>query len=307
MRSPQSPAEPQSVVQAYLNHLAFERRYSANTCQAVARDLGLLGENPLALAEPALKSLLARRHAEGLSPRSLARMASSWRGFYGFLVTEGHLKSSPAEALKTPKAGKALPKALSVDQVMALLQGHWPVDFQDCQARVLIELLYGTGLRISEAMSLRMPGVDKGAASSLDLNSAQLRVVGKGSKTRIIPLIGSLQQTLIQFMDRRHAYLDELKLPDPGAFFLSSRGQALTVRLAQHAVSKYAQQKGLSQHLHPHMLRHSFGSHVLQGSQNLRGVQELLGHASIASTQVYTALDFAHLSAVYDKAFPRAK
>ncbi|MCQ8894825.1 tyrosine recombinase XerC [Limnobacter humi] len=307
MRSPQSPASPQPLVQAYLNYLAFERRYSANTCAAVARDLGLLGENPAALNEPGLKSLLARRHADGLSPRSLARMASSWRGFYGFLVREGHLQNSPAETLKTPRSGKALPKALSVDQVMALLEGGGATDFQACQSRVLIELLYGTGLRISEALSLQTPGAHVSAMSSLDLNAAQLRVLGKGSKTRVVPLIESLRNTLLQFLECRQRHLTELNMPDSAALFLSSKGQPLTVRMAQHAISKYARQKGLSQHLHPHMLRHSFGSHVLQGSQNLRGVQELLGHASIASTQVYTALDFAHLSAVYDKAFPRAK
>ncbi|HEX4843426.1 MAG TPA: tyrosine recombinase XerC [Limnobacter sp.] len=308
MRSPQPSTAPQGLIGQYLNHLALERRQSPHTVAAVARDLAELGSNPTGLSVQQLKTLLAKRHAGGAAPRSLARMASSWRGFFKHLLAQGQITSNPADGLKTPKVPKALPKALSVDEVSGLLRSEEARGFSAQQARFLIELLYCTGLRISEALSLQVGQTATAAECSyIDLAQALIRVTGKGNKTRVIPLLETFVASLQTHLLVRREHLEQF---DHGGqmphLFVSARGKALSVRQAQLDVQRYANQAGLTQHLHPHMLRHSFGSHVLQMSQNLRAVQELLGHASIASTQVYTALDFSHLTRVYDSAFPRA-
>jgi integrase/recombinase XerC len=180
----------------------------------------------------------------------------------------------------------------------ALLALPLPQEFRFAQAHVLIELLYCTGLRISEALMLRAEALN---------GSTELRVIGKGNKARIVPVVDTLQARLREFVEPRQSHLLKHGRGQETSLFVSAKGQALTVRQAQRDIANHAANCGLGQHLHPHMLRHSFGSHLLQGTQNLRAVQELLGHASIASTQVYTALDFDHLSTVYDNAFPRAK
>lgn len=312
MRSIEPPSRNQELIQRYVNHLERERRYSPHTLAAVRRDLRVI-DVPLDAANIAqLKSILAKRHADGASPKSLARMASSWRSFYAFLLQEGERSDNPAELLKTPKAAKSLPKAVGVDPLMALLEGDLPEEFKWAQTHTLIELLYATGMRINEALSLQQGlNVEQhpNTASQLNLSVREIRVLGKGNKTRVVPLIDSMVQRLQAYFTHRSAYLQKLGLlaPQPPWVFVNTKGQALSARQAQQNIAAYAQQKGLGQHLHPHMLRHSFGSHVLQSTQNLRAVQELLGHASIASTQVYTALDFSHLASVYDKAFPRAK
>ena len=200
--------------------------------------------------------------------------------------------------LKTPKLPRALPKAVGVDPLAALLALPLPQEFRFAQAHVLIELLYCTGLRISEALSLQAEALN---------GSTELRVIGKGNKARIVPVVDTLQARLREFVEPRRSHLLKHGRGQETSLFVSAKGQALTVRQAQRDIANHAANCGLGQHLHPHMLRHSFGSHLLQGTQNLRAVQELLGHASIASTQVYTALDFDHLSTVYDNAFPRAK
>jgi len=298
MRSPEQTSINAGLIQRYLDHLALERRYSENSVSAVKRDLALIGLPFDAVTPEDLKRLLAKRHANGSAPSSLARTASSWRGFFAFLLTQQHIPLNPTLGIKTPKLSRSLPKAVGVDQLLALLEGPLPVEFRFAQAHVLIELLYCTGLRISEALSL-----DKKA-----LHGAQeLQVIGKGNKARIVPVIDSLSRRLTQFSLLRQNHLVSQSTPDLPSLFVSGRGKNLSVRQAQKDIADYAQLKGLEQHLHPHMLRHSFGSHMLQGTQNLRAVQELLGHASIASTQVYTALDFDHLASVYDKAFPRAR
>ena len=310
MRSTKPSSEIHSLIQRYLNHLSLERRYSDNTVLAVRRDL-LCIDVPLLQANTAqLKTTLGKRHAAGAAPRSLARMASSWRGFYAYLVQEGLLAVNPAESLKTPKLPKALPKAVGVDLLAALLDGPEPPDLRMKQAKVLIELLYSTGLRISEALSLALdtPSDTPNARSSLlSISTREIRVFGKGGKIRVVPLIDSVVESLKSFLLVRQAHLLSLEGAKQSALFVSATGKRLSPRQAQLDVSAFAKHRGLGQHLHPHMLRHSFGSHVLQSTQNLRAVQELLGHASLSSTQVYTALDFSHLSSVYDKAFPRAK
>lgn len=298
MRRTEQTPNNAALIQGYLQYLSLERRYSENSVSAVKRDLALISQNVDSVTSQDLKLLLAKRHANGSAPATLARTASSWRGFFAYLLKEQLIQVNPALGLKTPKLARSLPKAVGVDQLLALLQGALPVDFRFAQAHVLIELLYCTGLRISEALSLDEKILN---------GSRELRVVGKGNKARIVPVIDSLSQRLTQFSTIRQAHLASKSNVGTTFLFVSGKGNHLSVRQAQKDVSDYAMLKGLDQHLHPHMLRHSFGSHMLQGTQNLRAVQELLGHASIASTQVYTALDFDHLSSVYDKTFPRAR
>ncbi|WP_334120876.1 tyrosine recombinase XerC [Limnobacter sp.] len=298
MRSTEPPSNNDRLIQRYLDFLRLERRYSEHSVLAVRRDLSFI-EGPLtAVSATALKTILAKRHAGGSAPSSLARMASSWRGFFGFLLDSGQIELNPALGLKTPKLPRALPKAVGVDQLAALLQGPLPEQYRLAQAHALIELLYCTGLRISEALSL---------TDDVFANSIELRVLGKGNKTRIVPIIDALRERFAEFSGLRTKHLMQIGNPPVNALFLSAKGLPLSARQAQKDVSEFSKLRGLDQHLHPHMLRHSFGSHMLQSTQNLRAVQELLGHASIASTQIYTALDFDHLSGVYDKTFPRAK
>ncbi|MEQ9108318.1 MAG: tyrosine recombinase XerC [Limnobacter sp.] len=298
MRSTEPPSNNDRLIQRYLDFLRLERRYSEHSVLAVRRDLSFIEGSLATVSASALKTILVKRHAGGSAPSSLARMASSWRGFFGFLLDAGQIEVNPALGLKTPKLPRALPKAVGVDQLAALLQGPLPEQYRLAQAHVLIELLYCTGLRISEALSL---------SNAVLANSTELRVQGKGNKTRIVPVINALRERFAEFSDLRTKHLTQLGKPPASALFVSAKGLPLSARQAQKDVSEFSKLRGLDQHLHPHMLRHSFGSHMLQSTQNLRAVQELLGHASIASTQVYTALDFDHLSGVYDKAFPRAK
>lgn len=298
MRSTEPPTNNDRLIQRYLDFLRLERRYSEHSVLAVRRDLSFIDGQLAAVSATALKTILAKRHAGGSAPSSLARMASSWRGFFSFLIDSGQIEVNPALGLKTPKLPRALPKAVGVDQLAALLQGPLPEQYRLAQAHVLIELLYCTGLRISEALSL---------TDAVLAHSTELRVLGKGNKTRIVPVIDALRERFAEFSGLRKKHLMHVGNPTVNALFISAKGLPLSARQAQKDVSDHAKARGLDQHLHPHMLRHSFGSHMLQSTQNLRAVQELLGHASIASTQVYTALDFDHLSGVYDKAFPRAK
>jgi integrase/recombinase XerC len=245
-----------------------------------------------------LKTVLAQKFSAGVSPASLARLASSWRGFFKFLCSRGHLLVNPASGLKTPKLAKSLPKAVGVDQLIALLNKPIPKEFRFAQAHVLVDLLYCTGLRIKEALSLTVSIFDE---------TEELLVLGKGNKSRVIPIVNNLRDRLKEFSICRKNHLLQLGTVQVTSLFISIKGRPLSVRQAQIDLARYSLLSGLGQHLHPHMLRHSFGSHMLQATQNLRAVQELLGHASITSTQIYTALDFEHLSSVYDKAFPRAK
>ena len=298
MRRTEQTPESAILIQRYLDFLRLERRYSDNSVKAAHRDLLLIRSPHDQVTASVLKSILAQRHANGAAPASLARVASSWRGFFKYLLNNSVIEIDPTLGLKTPKLPRSLPKAVGVDALAALLALPLPQEFRFAQAHVLIELLYCTGLRISEALMLRAEALN---------GSTELRVIGKGNKARIVPVVDTLQARLREFVEPRQSHLLKHGRGQETSLFVSAKGQALTVRQAQRDIANHAANCGLGQHLHPHMLRHSFGSHLLQGTQNLRAVQELLGHASIASTQVYTALDFDHLSTVYDNAFPRAK
>jgi integrase/recombinase XerC len=284
-------------VESFARHLAA--RPSANTREAYLRDVELLVSligpaDPRTLRGPDIRRCLAKLHARGLSGRSLARVLSGWRAFYRFLAeVDPAVRENPCAGLRAPKSARRLPKALSPDEAVQLveLDGDDPLALRD---RAILELFYSSGLRLSE-----LAGAD---LESLDLGSGEVRVLGKGRKERVIPVGRAAQDALRRWIAARGAIAPEAER----ALFVGRGGRRLGVRAIQERLRVRAIRGGLPRHVHPHMLRHSFASHVLQSSGDLRAVQEMLGHASIASTQVYTHLDFQALAKVYDQAHPRA-
>jgi integrase/recombinase XerC len=290
---------PPSARDRYLEALRTRRRLAAHTVEAYDRDTRLLadlrGSDALStLTARYIRRFVATLHGRGLAPRSLARVLSSWRGFFDFLVSEGAVGSNPCTGVRPPKAPKRLPASLSPDEAVRLVTApdasRWKT-----RDRALFELAYSCGLRVSE-----LTGLDVG---SIDAESAEARVTGKGSKTRIVPVGRAALEALRPWLRERAA----LARAGESALFVGRSGRRLTAREVQRRIKAYALAAGLQVDVHPHMLRHSFASHVLQSSGDLRAVQEMLGHASIASTQVYTHLDFQHLAKVYDAAHPRAR
>ncbi len=293
-----------AVVDRYLSFIRHERRLSPLTVKHYARDLALLetlvdGNAPanrslIALTQTEIRRFAATLHGRGLAPRSLARVLSGWRGFFGYVVRTNLATVNPVDGVRPPKAAKYLPATLSPDEAIQLVSfvDDTPEGIRD---RAIFELLYSSGLRVSEVTNL-----DLGA---VDLSAREVRVTGKGNKTRIVPVGEPAIKALTRWLDCRR----ELKGAETHAIFLGKHGKRLSPRLVQSHIKTWATKQGLRVDPHPHMLRHSFASHVLQSSGDLRAVQEMLGHASIASTQVYTHLDFQHLAKVYDTAHPRAK
>jgi integrase/recombinase XerC len=241
-----------------------------------------------------VRSFAAQSHARGLQGRSIQRRLAATRTFFGFLLREGALKRNPALEVASPKAKRTLPQTLDVDQ-MARLLALKPTDALQVRDLALMELLYSSGLRLGELISLRL--------RDLDLESAQVRVMGKGRKERITPVGSKAIAALRIWLRQRPAMARE----GVDAVFIARHGGALGARAVQLRVAALARAQGLPQHVHPHLFRHSFATHLLESSRDLRGVQELLGHANISTTQVYTHLDFQHLARTYDEAHPRAK
>ncbi len=282
----------------YLSYLATERRLSRHTCDNYARDvnalLELAGTTPLKdLQMHHIRRYIAQLHARGLSGKTLARMLSAWRGFYHYLARGHGFSHNPCQGLRAPRSAKHLPHALSPDEANRLVE--IPMDKpQALRDKAILELFYSSGLRLSELSGLRVEDVN--------LDDATVRVTGKGNKTRIVP-VGSHAIAAIRF------WLEERNKSFAGqsALFPGNNGKPLSQRAIQYCVRQWAVKQGISGNVHPHVLRHSFASHVLQSSGDLRAVQEMLGHASISTTQVYTHLDFQYLAKAYDKAHPRAK
>jgi integrase/recombinase XerC len=293
-------------VEKYFAYLAHERRLAALTLKHYRRDVALLAallvEDNNRLSKPRgledltqvdIRRFAAMLHSRGLAPRSLSRVLSGWRGFYEFLRRENHL-ANPVDGVRPPKAAKRLPETLSPNEAVHL------VSFEDAtpegiRDRAVFEMIYSCGLRVSELVGLNL--------GSIDFGTQEARVLGKGSKTRIIPVGGPAIAAVKHWFEVRATQ----KGHETDALFLSPTGKRLNVRTVQQRIKMWAIKQGITADTHPHMLRHSFASHVLQSSGDLRAVQEMLGHASIASTQVYTHLDFQHLAKVYDTAHPRAK
>jgi integrase/recombinase XerC len=240
-----------------------------------------------------LRSLIARQHQQGQSSRSLSRLLSAVRGLYHYLNREGICEHDPANGLSPPKGERRLPKTLDTDRALQLLDGAIEDDFLAHRDQAILELFYSSGLRLSELTGLNM--------EQLDLGEGLVQVLGKGSKTRILPVGKKAREALQAWV-----VLRALANPEDDAVFISQQGRRLGPRAIQKRV-RLVGERELGQNLHPHMLRHSFASHLLESSQDLRAVQELLGHADIKTTQIYTHLDFQHLATVYDSAHPRAK
>ena len=284
-----------------MRHLETERRLSPHTLSAYRRDLqALLGfarRHSLVLEEMdshGVRRFAAQCHRRGLSPRSVARRLSAVRCFFAFLLKAKEIGSNPAVGVQAPKPSRRLPSTLDADQMASLLamQGDDPLTVRD---RALLELLYSSGLRLAE-----LAGLDLG---DLDVSDRTVRVTGKGSKTRVVPVGKPALEALREWIEVRTGMAG----PTERALFVSRRGTRLAPRTVQQRVQRWARRQGLPVGVHPHMLRHSFASHVLESSGDLRAVQELLGHASLSTTQVYTHLDFQHLAQTYDRAHPRAK
>ncbi len=297
--SPRSVSTPPSALERYLSHLRHERRLATNTLAAYGRDgaqlLALAADRPLASLTPQdIRRFVAKLHGKGQSPRSLARVLSSWRGLFDWLARGREVGANPCAGVKPPRAPKHLPKTLSPDEAVSLVAIEDDSDL-GIRDRALFELAYSCGLRVSE-----LTGLDLGA---VDLKSGEARVTGKGSKTRIVPVGAPAVKAIRRWIAVRAG----LAKAGEKALFIGRSGKRLAPREVQRRIKLRALAAGLPMDVHPHMLRHSFASHVLQSSGDLRAVQEMLGHASIASTQVYTHLDFQHLAKVYDQAHPRAR
>ncbi|HUQ27361.1 MAG TPA: tyrosine recombinase XerC [Usitatibacter sp.] len=288
-----------SAFESYVTHLRTGRRLAAKTLEAYARDGGLLaslsaGRDPAALASQDIRRFIATLHGKGQSPRSLARVLSSWRGFFEWLVRRREIAANPCSGVRAPKGARTLPSTLSPDEAVRLVAIE-DASEMGVRDRAIFELAYSSGLRVSE-----LAGLDSDA---LDTRSGEVRVTGKGAKTRIVPVGAHALAALSKWMDVR----ETLAKPGERALFVGKTGRRVGVRDLQRRIKRWAAAAGIDADVHPHMLRHSFASHVLQSSGDLRAVQEMLGHASIASTQVYTHLDFQHLAKVYDAAHPRAR
>ncbi|MGC3981682.1 MAG: tyrosine recombinase XerC [Steroidobacteraceae bacterium] len=288
--------------QRFLAHLHSERRLSAHTSEAYAHDLGefLKWAEQLGLDEwqqidsQHLRAFAAAEHRRGIGPRSIQRRLSSLRTFFNYLIRESQLKINPALDVRAPKAAKRLPVTLDADQMARLLAFRTDAEL-DKRDKAIMELFYSSGLRLAELVGLNV--------RDLDLSDRTVRVLGKGNKDRLLPIGRFAIEALREWLQERSI----LPIQDAEAVFVSRQGRRLGSRAIQLRVEAWARKQSLGQHVHPHMFRHSFASHLLESSQDLRGVQELLGHANISTTQVYTHLDFQHLAKIYDAAHPRAR
>ena len=287
---------------AFNKHLVSERRLSPHTTQSYARDLRALvaycDRNALAqwsqLDSQHIRIFAAREHAAGDAPRSIQRKLSALRTFFSYLIRERSLTTNPAIEIRAPRAAKRLPDTMDVDQVARLLQ-ITGADALTVRDRALMELFYSSGLRLAELTGLNL--ID------IDLRDATVRVLGKGNKTRIVPVGKAAREALAVWLKERVA----LAAVEEAALFVGRNGERIGPRAVQLRVAHWARRQGLAVGVHPHMFRHSFATHLLESSQDLRGVQEMLGHADISTTQIYTHLDFQHLARIYDEAHPRAR
>ena len=326
------PADLHPLMQEYLHELHVLRQLSAHTLKAYGMDLSDLQSfaqedsvDLLKVTNAHVRRWAGRLHSKDKSSRSIARALSAWRGWYDWLTEKNarrdaqsgkvsaQLAANPVDDVKAPKRLKSLPKALSVEQALALVnqavkEAEEKKDLESIRDAAIVDLLYSSGLRLSELLGIDvMQSKDRRHESAgwLDWDAAEVTVLGKGGKRRSVPVGAPAMKSLLAWRSIRD--LDANLNTESIALFLSANGKRLSPRTVQARLRTLAIRAGLPTHVHPHMMRHSFASHVLQSSQDLRAVQEMLGHASIASTQIYTSLDFQHLAQAYDKAHPRAK
>ena len=284
----------------YLKFLNFERGLSPLTRGNYARDIQQLFKlsNGTALNDlqsTDIRHYIASLHSKGLGGKSIARLLSSWRGFFDYLIQRHDYRNNPAKGLRAPKSAKTLPQVLSIEQAIKLVDVKND-DVLSVRDHAILELFYSSGLRLSELINLNI--------YQLDFTEGTIIVTGKGNKTRIVPLGNHAIIAIQNWLTQRN---NLLKDQSEKAVFISKQGSRLSARNVQYRMKAWAVKQGLDTSVHPHMLRHSFASHVLQSSGDLRAVQEMLGHANISTTQVYTHLDYQHLTKAYDTAHPRAK
>jgi len=286
-----------SLSDAFLNALKA-RQYSPATLSTYAIDLAHLLErvgdvDPAGLAPHDIRRALSTLHARGQQPKTLARTLSAWRSFYNYLARQGVVAANPCLGLRPPKGDRKLPNALSVDEMAKLLEGPAD-DLWSLRDQAMFELMYSSGLRRAELIGLNLDSVDLGAG--------EVTVTGKGRKTRIVPVGRQALEALRAWLAQRGSVIG-----DTPALFVGARGGRIGATAVRLSLNRLAVKHGVTAHVHPHALRHSFASHVLQSSGDLRAVQEMLGHVSLSTTQVYTHLDFQHLAQVYDRTHPRAR
>jgi integrase/recombinase XerC len=314
-----SAATNRAYLDRYLDSLETQRKLSPHTVGGYRRDLIELAAFAEALPGNAaftaithfhVRKFAAQLHAKGLNARSIARKLSAWRGFFDWLAEHATLASNPVDGVKAPKRNKPLPKALSADDAVRVVSEKNPGRPADSPAQLcnlaMFELLYSSGLRVSELTALDVRFVKEGdyaSAGWINVDEQEVTVTGKGNKLRSVPVGKPALQAIAAWLAARGALVKN----DPHPLFLSERGARMSPRVLQRRLKAHAQSLGIPADVHPHVLRHSFASHVLQSSGDLRAVQEMLGHASITATQVYTSLDFQRLTQVYDAAHPRAK
>ncbi len=321
--TPATPPEPAPapLVQRYLDHVRFEKRLATRTVTLYTLDLAKLqalataaGVELLQVKNHHIRRWVAQMHSGGRSGRGIALIMSGWRGFYVWLGREGLVSSNPVQDVRAPKAPKPLPKALGVDDAVQFADFESEDDpWLEARDAAMVELLYGSGLRVGELIGLDVVA-SKSAKGWIDVQAAEAHVLGKGSKRRTVPVGTTALQALERWLQLRGNSSAQGAAPvhasdadAANALFTGRRGTRLTAQSVWQRLQRRSKQAGLLAPVHPHMLRHSFASHLLQSSGDLRAVQELLGHANITTTQVYTRLDFQHLAKAYDAAHPRAK
>ena len=295
--------ESTALLDDFFSQLKYEKRASIHTLKNYLRDIKYLTDfcsknNILRwqdVQQSDIRQHIAIRHKQGLAASSLQRELSAIRSFFKFLEQQKIIDNNPVRHIQTPKKPKKLPKTLDVDQITGFLEAGTD-SVLEIRDLAMFELFYSSGLRLSELISLNI--------ESVDFNDRTLMVTqGKGGKSRILPIGSKALKAVKNWLSHRKALSEEQQ----AALFVSNKGNRLTTRSVQLRLQQWCKKKGLNQHIHPHMLRHSFASHLLESSQDLRSIQELLGHSNISTTQIYTHLDFQHLTEIYDKAHPRAK
>ena len=289
------------LIEEYKKFIAFEKRLSSSSVKSYLRDINellkLMGNKKLnSYSIEDIRKNIAILHSKGLSGKSLSRMISSWRGLFNFLIHKYQFNQNPTLGIKAPKSKKLLPQTLSVDQTIKLIDIK-DNSFLGLRDHAILELFYSSGLRLSELVDINI--------NNINFDDGTITVTGKGNKERIIPVGTFAFKAIKKWLESRKTIKN--LTPKNQVLFLSKSGQKLTSRAIQYRLKFWAIKQGIPENIHPHLLRHSFASHLLQSSQDLRAVQELLGHANISTTQIYTHLDFQHLSKIYDKAHPRAK
>ena len=287
----------ENSIDLFLNFIRYEKRLSSLTVKNYLSDLErlhkLIRKPTINATTEDIRLSLAKLHASGLSGKSLSRILSAWRSYFMYLIKSNQIKNDPTSGIKAPKSAKKLPQTLSIDQIFKLLEID-DINFYGLRDKAILEIFYSSGLRLSELTHIKI--------NDIDLHDQTLKVLGKGNKYRILPLGSKAKEAINLWINKRNAIK---KIDQQDYLFVNLKGNKLTDRAIQYRLKYWAKKNKIPENIHPHLLRHSFASHLLQSSQDLRAVQELLGHSNISTTQIYTHLDYQHLAKIYDQAHPK--